>query len=141
MRLLVCGNRDWPCRNTIAAWLGRFKGPDVTVIHGAQRTRAYPNLESDEDYGADFLAGEVANAMGFAVEEYPADWKRHGPAAGPIRNEEMAQKDIHRGLAFGRLVKLKGTRIVGRTGTGDMVDRLNARGVLVTVVPRPGVMP
>ncbi len=136
MRLLVCGNRGWQCRGTILAWLVRFP-VGTTVIHGGQRSRKTPGVDSPDDWGADFLAGEVARELGFAVEAYPADWKRHGNSAGPIRNEEMAQKSIARGLAFGALSTPGGKR----TGTGDMVDRLNLRGVLVTVVPQPGVWP
>lgn len=136
MRLLVCGNRDWTCRDTIRAWLRRFP-PGTTVIHGAQRTRAGPGVTGPDDFGADFLAGEVARELGFIVEEYPAEWDRYGRSAGPIRNSHMAEKDVNRGLAFGLLTKHGG----GLTGTGDMVVKLNRRGVLVTVVPRPGVMP
>jgi hypothetical protein len=124
LRLLVCGNRDWTCLDTIASWLRPFRkrGP-VTVIHGAAR-------------GADFLAGEAAKALGFAVEEYPADWDQFGRRAGPIRNEAMAAQNITRGLAFGSLYR--GSRL---TGTGDMVVRLLDRGLLVTVVPCAGVLP
>lgn len=137
IRLLVCGNRDWTCIDTIAAWLRPFRkrGP-VTVIHGAQKTfdpesQAYIG-------GADFLAGEVARAMGYAVEEYPADWNADGRSAGPTRNRRMfAQGKPTRGLAFGRILRSDGRR----TGTGDMVDVMNEGGVIVTVVPRAGVLP
>lgn len=42
--------------------------------------------------GADLCGRFVAKRLGIPVEEYPADWSRHGKAAGFIRNEEMASK-------------------------------------------------
>jgi hypothetical protein len=47
----------------------------------------------------------------------------------------------NRGLAFGNLVKSHSGSLVKLTGTGDMVSLMNAAGILVTVVPRVGVMP
>ena len=40
--------------------------------------------------GADSLGERYAKERGLAVERYPADWSKHGKAAGPIRNEQMA---------------------------------------------------
>lgn len=41
--------------------------------------------------GADALGERYAQERGFQLETYPADWKAHGRAAGPIRNENMAR--------------------------------------------------
>ena len=43
-----------------------------------------------EANGADALGKKYAKERGFAVESYPADWKTHGKAAGPLRNRQMA---------------------------------------------------
>ncbi len=40
--------------------------------------------------GADKLGERYAQEIGFEVKRYPANWKKYGRAAGPIRNEEMA---------------------------------------------------
>lgn len=40
--------------------------------------------------GVDTLGEQWAHARGLPVVEFPADWDRHGKAAGPIRNEAMA---------------------------------------------------
>ena len=40
--------------------------------------------------GADSLGEKFAADHNLKCELYPADWERHGRAAGPIRNEEMA---------------------------------------------------
>ena len=42
--------------------------------------------------GADSLGEKFATDHNLPCELHPADWERHGKAAGPIRNEEMAEK-------------------------------------------------
>lgn len=42
--------------------------------------------------GVDFLGEQWAHRHGIPVEPYPANWRCHGMAAGPLRNETMAQK-------------------------------------------------
>lgn len=41
--------------------------------------------------GTDLMAERYAKEEGFAFEIYPADWKKYGKAAGPIRNRQMAE--------------------------------------------------
>lgn len=41
--------------------------------------------------GADQLGGKWAYQNGIPVKKFPADWDKHGKAAGPIRNAEMGQ--------------------------------------------------
>ncbi len=41
--------------------------------------------------GADALGERYAAENGFEIERYPADWDKHGRAAGPIRNKQMAE--------------------------------------------------
>jgi len=41
--------------------------------------------------GADASGERWAKANNIPVKLFPADWKKHGKAAGPIRNEEMAK--------------------------------------------------
>lgn len=41
--------------------------------------------------GADELGERYARWRGLPLQVYPADWRTHGRAAGPIRNEEMAR--------------------------------------------------
>ena len=40
--------------------------------------------------GADSLGERYAQERGYQIETYPADWKKYGRAAGPVRNEQMA---------------------------------------------------
>ncbi|WP_373124749.1 DUF2493 domain-containing protein [Blautia producta] len=41
--------------------------------------------------GADALGERFAEEHQLRIERYPADWDKYGRAAGPIRNEQMAQ--------------------------------------------------
>jgi hypothetical protein len=74
MRLLVCGSRDWTDGYPIRAVLGSYVGE--TLIHGAAR-------------GADSIADAIGDLFQMEIEKFPADWKGHGRAAGPIRNKLM----------------------------------------------------
>jgi len=40
--------------------------------------------------GADALGERFAKEHNLRIEVHPADWNKHGKAAGPIRNAEMA---------------------------------------------------
>lgn len=52
-------------------------GPHV-LIHGAGR-------------GGDKLAEGLAQQWLWTILAYPADWQKHGKAAGPVRNELMVR--------------------------------------------------
>lgn len=49
--------------------------------------------------GADALGERYAQERGLQLETFPADWKAHGRAAGPIRNAQMASV-AHALIAF-----------------------------------------
>lgn len=69
-------------------------------------------------------AGEAwARREGIPVIRYPADWDKHGKAAGPIRNELMAQN------ADALLAVWDG---VSR-GTADMIRRARKHGLKVHI--------
>jgi len=112
MRLLVTGGRNYSDRSTIRNVLGNLR-PDV-VIHGAAR-------------GADTLAGQEAKSLGFGIEEFHANWTKHGLGAGAIRNQKMldiGKPDIVVAFAGGK-------------GTADMVHRAKAAGLVVLYVGEP----
>lgn len=41
--------------------------------------------------GVDLEGQHYASHQELSIKEFPADWKKHGKAAGPIRNKEMAK--------------------------------------------------
>ena len=70
------------------------------------------------------MAGEWANSAGVSVEEFAADWRGHGRAAGPMRNADM--------LAIG--VPDLVVAFPGGRGTANMVKQARAAGIRVQVV-------
>lgn len=117
MRILICGDRNWTDRQLIFHELVKATGFtfDVTVIEGEAR-------------GADTLGKEAAILQGMAVEGYPANWKRFGNSAGPIRNQEMLDKgkpDLV--LAFHDDIR-------NSKGTKDMIARAKKAGIHVELI-------
>jgi len=114
MKVLVCGGRDFTDRDALFAALDKIDAelprPGITcIISGCAR-------------GADSLALQWSKKWDLVCRFFPADWKRHGSAAGPIRNQEMLERgkpDLV--IAF-----------PGGRGTADMVRR--ARAVNVRVI-------
>lgn len=102
MKMLVTGSQTWVDELIIeAAMLGEsfirttlhpITAPlpprEITVVHGA-----CPD-------GADKIADRFAMKLGWKIERYPAEWSRHGRAAGQIRNERMVKMGADVCLAF-----------------------------------------
>ena len=76
--------------------------------------------------GADRLAGEWAKERCIEVLARPAEWKKHGRAAGPIRNQAMLAEKPQLVVAF-----------PGGKGTADMVAKAKKAGLEVVVI-EPG---
>jgi hypothetical protein len=77
MRVLVCGGRDFDDYALVEQELGKLN--ISCLIHGAAR-------------GADSLGAKYAALHGIPVQAFPADWKRYGRGAGPIRNAQMLRE-------------------------------------------------
>jgi YspA, cpYpsA-related SLOG family len=120
MRLLVCGSRTWTDRARLWQDLDRLVAEhgdgQVVLIEGDAR-------------GADRLAGQLARRRGWALERYPADWTRHGRAAGFRRNARMLREGRPELVVAFTVGPLEGSR-----GTADMVRRARAAGVPVHIV-------
>lgn len=113
VRVLACGSRNWTDVALIRSYLNTLPQPFV-LIHGAAR-------------GADSIAASEAKKMAQTIEAYPANWNKHGKAAGPIRNRQMLEEGKpHMVLAF---------RNDGPSpGTDNMVEMAKAAGLPVIVV-------
>lgn len=88
--LVISGSRDWTDEQPIYELLCLFDPYWTLVMHGHCPT------------GADAIADRRAQALGFVVKRFPADWNQHGNYAGPKRNEEMtyfAMKTQNYGVA------------------------------------------
>lgn len=78
-RVIFCGGRNRnPSREEVEWILGWYGESYITVVHGGAR-------------GVDSIVGEVAKDLGYEVEEYPAQWNKHGRSAGYKRNQMMAE--------------------------------------------------
>jgi YspA, cpYpsA-related SLOG family len=113
MRVLVCGGRNYSDRAALFAKLDEIDRDQhiSLIISGCAK-------------GADTLALDWSRKWDLPVTMYPADWKAHGRAAGPFRNQLMidnGKPDLV--LAFS-----------GGTGTADMVRRARTAGVRVIEV-------
>lgn len=140
MKILVCGGREYLDKDRLEIVLNQLDGVKELVEGGAggYRLKSTPSKifrdaigydmhkdESDKEYfGADTLAKVWADKKGgsIIVHTHPADWKKLGPKAGPIRNQEMLEKhpDLKLVVAF-----------PGGNGTADMIKRAKAAGVAV----------
>lgn len=117
MRLLICGDRNWTdkekIKSVIKVMLDRHGS--ITVIQGEAR-------------GADRLAKEAALELGCEVLSFPANWTKHGQAAGPIRNQQMLEEGKPEYvIAFHE-------NIHQSKGTKDMVTRSRKAGLTAIVI-------
>jgi predicted Rossmann fold nucleotide-binding protein DprA/Smf involved in DNA uptake len=76
LRIGIVGSRDYPDLEEVWDFVDTLPAGTVVVSGGAR--------------GVDREAEEAARARGLAVLVFHADWRRYGPAAGPIRNAKIA---------------------------------------------------
>jgi hypothetical protein len=123
VRVIVCGSRDFDADHIMTEALDELCNMgDVVIVHGAAR-------------GADALASAWAKLergwrflppVRVAEEPHPAEWEKHGKAAGPIRNRAMAAAGADLCLAFWD----------GQSrGTADMIATATRCGIPVRIVP------
>lgn len=110
MKAIIAGGRDIPEDQHYWPLLDHLRerhGIDEVVCGGAR--------------GGDTVGRLWAEARSIPVTMFPADWSKDGRAAGPIRNQRMAE--------YGEmLVALPGGR-----GTADMLRRATGRMRVIDV--------
>ena len=108
---LICGGRDFSNAalfdDAMRDIVSQFGCPG-RIVHGGAK-------------GADTLANNWGVRLAIEVSPEPADWEKHGKAAGPIRNGAMLSK--HNPI---RVVAFPGGR-----GTADMVRKAKAANIQV----------
>ena len=142
MRVLICGSRDWTDTGPAP------RMPSDTVV--PRRAHPPPGLGGDlirrelsslqgvdvviegEAPGADTLTRHAAEELGIPVLPFPADWDRHGRAAGPIRNQRMIDEG-HPDLVLAFTQDLNSSR-----GTADMVARAKRAGLPLRLISHTG---
>ncbi len=105
---LVCGGRNFSDEVMFDDAMGdlmRHFGHPSRIVHGAAP-------------GADSMAGDLGERLSIDVVPCPADWKKHGRAAGPIRNKEMLAHKPAKVIAF-----------PGGRGTQNMKNQARFAGI------------
>lgn len=110
MRVLVCGGRDFVDEGK------GFRALDILLRHFDNVSICHGDAK-----GADRLAGQWALLRGVRCTVFPADWDRHGKAAGPIRNKQMLDEfKPEYVMAF-----------PGGRGTANMIKQAQDAGITV----------
>lgn len=114
-RVIIAGCRDFTdyelLKEKCDYYLQNQQPEDIVIVSGHAS-------------GADALGERYAQEQGFQLETYPADWKVHGRAAGPIRNAKMASV-VHALISFWD----------GKSrGTKNMIDTAKKHNLQVAVV-------
>jgi YspA, cpYpsA-related SLOG family len=116
MRILVCGSRHFDDWDTLDGVLSAELHDTDTLIHGCAK-------------GADVMAAnwfEACTQGKGTIEEYPADWEKHGKAAGPIRNKQM--------LDEGKPDQVIAFMAKDSRGTKNMIEQAEKAGIPVKVI-------
>lgn len=113
MKIIVCGSRSETDYDKIARVLDKVHADKglTCVVNGACPYGGVDNLAQ--------IWAKTHEVMYIGV---PAEWKKHGKAAGPIRNKRMLDEhpDAAAVIAF-----------PGGDGTADMIKQATVRGVKV----------
>ncbi len=115
-RVIVTGARNWPDPDAVRAALDiQLSAGEFVLVHGECPT------------GADAHATQwwIDRGHPGKLERHPADWRHHGRAAGPIRNQQMVDAGADLVLAF---------PLASSRGTIDCVRRARRAAVPVHIV-------
>jgi hypothetical protein len=130
--ILCCGDRNWTNKKLIKKWLKKKK-PDA-IVEGGQVSKDTSPYDPDAKYkrlkpwGADHLAGVVADELGIPHFQCKANWEFYKKAAGPIRNGWMIKfMPVTEVLAFHNDIE-------NSKGTKNMIKQAKKKGIPVTIV-------
>ncbi|MCK0510242.1 SLOG family protein [Aromatoleum buckelii] len=112
MRVIIAGSRNASQRDVLAA-LERcsWTGFATCIVCGGAK-------------GADEHGAEWGKQQGLEVKNYPADWKKYGKRAGPVRNREMAEN------AEGLIAVWDGSS----RGTANMIETAEQAGLRIFIL-------
>ena len=127
VRIIISGCRDFTNYSRIKSELDAFmnylystgfKKSDILLISGGAR-------------GVDSLAERYAKENHYKMKCFQADWDKHGRAAGPIRNEEMAKYAQKDGFCLSYLYAFWDGE---SRGTKNMIETAKRYKIPVTVI-------
>ncbi len=125
IRLLIAGGRDFSdydlAERKVMFYLSKLlqNGDEIEIVSGACDDKRYgvhtfTRADGTKVYGADGIGEKIAAKNGWKVKPFPANWKKYGRAAGPIRNKDMAIYMTH-GIVFWDKIS---------RGTKSMIDEI-----------------
>lgn len=141
MLVLICGDRRWADYRCPRCEKSLWPCPSCTTSNkglneAIKREIEAHGLDPEKDVimhgaakGADKIAGEWGDKLGFKTISFPANWDVYGRGAGPVRNKQMLNEHPDLVLAFHRDIALsKGTKHMIRIATeaGVKVEVFNA---------------
>lgn len=110
-KIIVAGSRDFIYREFLFSELDKLIKEPCIILCG-------------EAKGADTYGKQWALSRNHDVASFPANWDKHGKAAGMIRNQEMID-DADELIAFWDGVS---------RGTADVVRRAEKKGIPITII-------
>lgn len=115
-KIIIAGGRDYDNLQQLTEECNKvvntlIKEKAITIISGHAP-------------GADRTGEKYAQIKGLKIKRMPAEWKKHGKAAGPIRNREMAE------IADALIAFWDGNS----RGTANMISLARSRGLNVNVI-------
>lgn len=113
MKVIIAGGREFNNYTKLTYHCDKILSnkPQVEIVSGGAE-------------GADRLGEDYAKSKGHSVTRFPADWNKHGKAAGPIRNREMAE------YADGLIAFWDGTS----SGTANMIKEAQKRNLKIRII-------
>lgn len=118
MILIIAGGRDY-----------QFTDSDYARLDAIHEEHQVTMVISGGATGADACGERWAKDNEIELRVFKADWKKHGKAAGPIRNERMAD-------VAGAYMKFGSTKagcalFPGGRGTADMMNKAKQQGLTI----------
>lgn len=116
MRVIIAGSRDGFTEDSVHAFLTLIAVP---FFDDFVNSRGITEVVCGMARGVDLFGKSWAENHDIPVKKFPADWDNLGKAAGPIRNQQMAEY-ADALVAF---------RINNSRGTSDMIERAETMGL------------
>ena len=115
-RVIIAGSRKFDNYELLREKCDKIIPEEAEIISGGCR-------------GADFLGERYALERGYPLVVFPADWKKFGNRAGPLRNGQMAAyaKKADKGI-------LIAFPIGESRGTRNMINQAKEHGLDVYVI-------
>jgi hypothetical protein len=110
MRIIIAGDRHFTNKQYIYAVIAKAGFPITEVVSGGAK-------------GVDTIGEMYALEHGIPLKRFPVNWNVYGKAAGPIRNQQMAN------YADGLIAFLA----PGSKGTKNMIETATKKGLPVKV--------